>query len=980
MNSTHLRRAVLLIALGAAARAGASDAILGRDDAAFARQLLKAGYTDLAERVCKTIEEQSKNGKVDPKDVADVQALLLDLDLEVARNEADPMKRKDLIGEVIEKKEAFVKQHADSLQADEIRNNLPDAYRLLGESLTAALQKETDGPKIFRLRTEGENTFKHAEEQLEARFEKLKEAHDADPPMELDIPLMAAAYNVPRTYYFHSLLYPADDKKKKDLLEKAIEGFQEFGLDYSDQLLNFESFIYQGLCHKDLGKTKEALLDFDDAIKLRETYRKTPQNQWAMTDDAVAIVASAALQKVLLYNEQKEFAKAIETAQEFAKTTPDPLSTTEGLAILAAQADAQNSSGDAAAASKTAQQLVDADPQGPWGARGREILGKSISGGGSGAKNLGSERLLRVAETLTANGDYDRAIQVCHEAVEAARGTDEEPNVGTDAFLLIGKIFNKRGMLHEAVVAFDTPAERFPTGDHAADAVFAAVTCYRELGKQEKRPYYTKRVDQRMQLLADKYPKSTYAAQAQLIEAKKLEDDEKWLQAADFYHRIQPSTPGYEEALLGEGQCYLLAATKARQDKRNDEATTFLTQAETQLKKAIAETEQRSTGTLDKDVLARLGTLSFSARSLLASLYLLEGLNREGEVFKLFEDADTRYAAEPEKLSRVWTFRIQALKSQGKLDDAIGLLEALIQKSPGAKSVGAAAGALARALDARAAELLAKDPQSKQANDYWDKAQRYYVLSTKDDLAGGVAKSSELEGVANRLFVIACHFNGVPDDVVSFVGWKGGTGKANTTWERAAELYEAALAATPSYRTAISLARTYGFLGKWDKASQTYARLFEQEPLINKQTGKFNTETIRAKPELLDAYLESGVAEHQTALVDKDKERFLRAGKIFDTMCANTEANSKRWWQSKYYLIRNLVDRGEYKDADIALRSVERTTNDYDGGKYGFKPLFLELKTQLAGKSFPSTAPATPPKSAASPPGGDKDKDKRPPK
>ncbi|MBI1850776.1 MAG: hypothetical protein HYR85_10570, partial [Planctomycetes bacterium] len=497
---------------------------------------------------------------------------------------------------------------------------------------------------------------------------------------------------------------------------------------------------------------------------------------------------------------------------------------------------------------------------------------------------------------------------------------------------------------------------------------------YLDLSRQEKgRSYYTKRSDARMQTLAEKYPASPYAAQAQLIEGQKYQDAQDWLKAAENYQKLKPGSAGYEEGLLGAGTCYLQHATNLLKEKKSDEAKIYLSNAETGLKKALAEIEKKSTATLDRDLLARLGSQAFGAKTTLASLYLLNEVNRESEIFPLFEGADDKYAQEPDKLAIVWKFRIRALQQQGKLDEAIGLLEALIQKNPNTKNIGAAAGALARTLDQRATEAFAKDPQSKQGNDFWEKAARYYVLSVKGQLKGDeIAKPTELAEVADRLYVLGLHFNGVPDNMDSFLGWKGEAKRAAETWQPATEMYVAALATTPSYRTEINLARTYGFLHRWKEASQVYASLFDQEPLINKATGKFNGPTIAAKPQLLSAYLEWGVAEHQTALAENDKDRFIRAFGIFDVMLKNTETDSKLWWQSKYYQVRNLVDRGEYDTATVVIGSVERTTNDYDQGKYGFKALFLEMKAELSKKNFPAS------KAGMAPAGTNNDKEKKP--
>jgi hypothetical protein len=168
-----------------------TPAVLGRDDAEFARALYNAGYSDLAESVAGVI---TGSGKASPQEVTFVASLLLDVRLNQAREETDQLKRKDLIEKVLADKEAFIKAHPQSAEAQETRNNLPEVFRLLGETLTSLLKAEKDTAKIVKFRIEGEKIFARAEEGLQARIAKLKEE---DPQSAPEGQLMAAQYNLP---------------------------------------------------------------------------------------------------------------------------------------------------------------------------------------------------------------------------------------------------------------------------------------------------------------------------------------------------------------------------------------------------------------------------------------------------------------------------------------------------------------------------------------------------------------------------------------------------------------------------------------------------------------------------------------------------------------------------------------------------------------------------------------------------------------
>jgi hypothetical protein len=154
----------------------------------------------------------------------------------------------------------------------------------------------------------------------------------------------------------------------------------------------------------------------------------------------------------------------------------------------------------------------------------------------------------------------------------------------------------------------------------------------------------------------------------------------------------------------------------------------------------------------------------------------------------------------------------------------------------------------------------------------------------------------------------------------------------------------------------IDLGRTYGFLQRWADAARVYARLFDQESLVSPGSTKFNSNTtVKAKPELLYAYLEWGVVEHELAKVDKQAERFSRASGIFDRLADkdNATPDSRLWWQNSYQRVRAMMDRGEYQSAATVLRDIKRNTSaDYDQGKFGYQKRFADLETALSKKVF----------------------------
>src|SRR5262249_55951107 len=157
--------------------------------------------------------------------------------------------------------------------------------------------------------------------------------------------------------------------------------------------------VYEGLCQKDLGKSEDALAAFDDAIRLRENYKKDEKGRYPMIPEEADLVSQATLQKVLLLTEMKKYSDAIAASKDFVETTPDALTASSGFAVLAAEGDAQLAAGDQKGAGETAAKLIAADPQGPWGAKGRDITAKVFQGSG-GAQGLGAEKTLEIAQNM----------------------------------------------------------------------------------------------------------------------------------------------------------------------------------------------------------------------------------------------------------------------------------------------------------------------------------------------------------------------------------------------------------------------------------------------------------------------------------------------------------------------------------------------------------------------------------------------------
>lgn len=928
-----------------------SPAVLGKDDAAFASALKRAGYIDLAEKLIKTIETA---GKVGPEEAVNLKAVHLDLRQDLARRETDPLKRKDLLRTILQEKEDLVTQYKGRPVAEEARNSLPDIYRELGDAITAAIAREKDPGLITQLQKEGSDNYTKAEDSFKARIEELRKLDTSSPDVANQ--LWPAMYNLPRMMYFHALLYPKEEFRRKDLLTQAIKGFQEFGLDYGTLLMNFEALILEGLCHKELGEMDDAKASFKDAFRFpASAYDKDTKGQYPLTEEEAGTVSEACLQWMNLLIEEKDYAGAIALAKEYIDTTPGPYEARRGLPILAAKAEAHLALSDAKSAADAADKLVAEDPRGPWGSKGREIQGRLM-----GAGPVDAKRTLAIARSDYERGDALKALQRMRQVVEALKGNPDEAKLGPEAYLFIGSIYAQRGNDHEAALAFDTGAERYANSERAPELLYQAIGRYTEINKTDKRPYFKKRIDERMKTLAAKYPNSDYAQNAVSIEADQAAGDKRYLDAAEQYAKVLPSSKSYLNAQCSTAEMYFRYAIEVlgKDPNKAAEMKTYLAQAEPLFKKVMTDVDVAVKKTVAFDQIAKIEAVGMKARSWLAQLYLKT--DRPAEVITLLNGIDDRYSANQDAIALFWGFRIQALQKQGKLDEAVAMLDALAKKDPKSKTIAGAARLVGQALDGQASAVDAEAKQLEtdgkkseaeakkhDANSKYKKAAQYYAMAARAILTGDVPRVEDVDLLANRLFALGLILNDVPETQNTFVGWDPKRTRDTDLFQLAAEMFESSLNIKPNDKSRASLGSLYGFLGKWDKAATKLGELFDSKPIIVNK--KINVALANENQYLTTAVLEQGVAENHLALADNDNDRFRRAQVIFDALSSAYSATSRMGWNARYYAIRNRYDMGDYQTAKTEFNELERKSDNM-GAEFGTAELFAKLKEDLKNK------------------------------
>lgn len=917
---------------------------LARDDLLFARELARHGYTDLAGDFLTVFEARHKTNR---DDVLAVEALRLDLREESAYREPDARKRLELLEGVVAEKEAFAADHASLPLAEDLVGRLPDLYRTVGELTSSILEAEPGAKDAKELAARSRKLFERAlldlHEQVAALgLRRAEQDLDAQDP-ELERRYMLATYNLARTHYYHATVLERGSEEQREALDQALALLLDFQLDFADQLLCYEGYVYEGLCHVLAGDSEQAYESFDSAIRLRESYEKGASGVHAMPPVACDLVSSAAYQKILAQAAKADHDGVIATAEDFLATVPEPLRAYRGIAILMAAADAYRGKGDGAAVEAAAKRLIEADPRGPGGERGRLLLREG------GATQIVASDSLKLAEAAAGRGETDRAIALAQEAARLAHGSQNEHDAGAQAGVLIGALYAQKGWMHEAAAAWDAAAQRYADGKDAPECLWRAINAYLTLGGQEKTKFYRERARARMNELTTRYREHPYASQAAFIEGQELEQERRYADAAGLYERIatQPGG-GREEALFRAGQAWSRAAREAFIARKKPDAAPLAAKAEQRLQESIPALETAAAGTLDRSTQDRLFALAFAARVALANLYMLEGVGRAADALPLFADSENRFAKDPLKLATSRRVRMKALQLAGRLEDAITILDQCQRADPTLAGMAAAAASLAQAIDAGASKVEHDDPLSPEVERLRRRAAEYYDLAIQSQSPGADGlDATEVDLIADRLFALALQFNGVPSDSETFVD-STTRRPAPDAFERALRAYGELAKREPSLRTEILIGRTLAFLGRWPDAAARYAEIFAKEPFVDLERREIDKDRLRARPELLPAALEWAVCERQSGAPKSDADRLGRASALLEAIVLVAKPASRTWWQAKFYQMRVLLDRGEYEVAAIALRSIQRNYPEYDESLYGVREKFQALDEELA--------------------------------
>jgi tetratricopeptide (TPR) repeat protein len=568
---------------------------------------------------------------------------------------------------------------------------------------------------------------------------------------------------------------------------------------------------------------------------------------------------------------------------------------------------------------------------------------------------------LKTAEQKLAVNDLERASGLARDVLEETSGTPDEAEAGAQAYLILGSAFQRRGWLEEAALAYQTGLDRYPKAKDASEMLVRAIGCFADAQRAGRRKFYRDTIEELTNRLIRDYPKDPRVQDLVLLRAKNKEAEDEHEEAIKLYESILESSPHYTKARLMIGINYFNWAIQAQQDKdAAAQAPALYAKADAAFRKATTSIATAMDKTMDPQVRNALVEQDYISTLSLAKLLMVPAYGKMADATPVIDRLESKWGDDSAKGPDIQNLRGRWFLAQGKIEEAEKWVNDLYGRDKLAAAIPA--GQVAAELDRMGLEKIEAKTDSIEGDDLWKRAARYYYWSIKPQVDGQVTQNPQyMTDVGGRFFIYGLRFNGVGETRVSPVDWVPGNRKAPDYFVKAAEIYEAALQQTPDYRMTINLGRTYGFLAllgapaRWVDCARVYAQLFAQEEIVNaKNRQKLDPAVSRAKPELVFAYLEWGVAERMAFTQDNDKSRLNRALQTILTPLANTvraDTSPQAFWGAKYHQVRALMDLGLYNDAKLTVEDVQRQVNPkFDDGEFGYKALFDETVEELKKK------------------------------
>jgi len=720
--------------------------------------------------------------------------------------------------------------------------------------------------------------------------------------------LLDARLELPKTISARARLVAGDEALKKKLFAQAVALFLDFQLDTGTRPITYEAILEEGRARADLKDYARAERCFRSVLAL---HRKGP----APGNYLQALQDSAFLNLLRTQAAAGRGKEAIAAADDYLSKPGRPR-TVMGLAVQMAKAEALASGGNRTAAILLAQAVAAADPNGSAGAAARARIRDWTRDGGATAAQM-----LLIADGLMDRGlyrealvDLRRSVEVCSDAADRAK---HEPL----ASFKRGECFRALRQEAEASLAFQDVFRKYPKHELAQRAAFEAVRALIRSAASTRDRRDEEQQEALLQEIEQRGLEGAFADFFTFLRAEILERKGKWKGAAELYQKVGEGCEVYDDALVSAGHCF-------RRDVESKGDPKQLQTAELLLRRAASR--------LEKAPQPRLAVVALYELSL---TLLHESVNKPKDALEFIGRCSALLPPDSEMLPRLGEMEVRARLATGDLAGASARLDRLLEGNGG----GSAAGRSARRV---AAWLEPTDPA---------KAARYYRVwldrADTEETSPGDAKA-----VADGLYRLARELNRFDAKVVSILDLRGKPVLDRSIWSDAARAQQRLLAepglSASQKRSAESL-RIYGeglmaaSPADWGRVKKHCDDLLQEYKLVT--PAGLNPAVFQNERWLAGIYLEYGHALYQLGKTGQ-KFQYANALTAFSQFLELAQKGSEPWWVCQAMILRIRLDRGEGNDLRIAEATgslLEGNYPDFDEGKFGMKPLLVELRDQI---------------------------------
>ncbi len=547
-SPSHVVLAIVLVAFAPSARAGEFE---------FAESLAAYGYFDLAEEEFKKISEDQG---LSEEERADGDYGLCMIRSYQAERLADMKERLEAYTGAMDCLRQFYGKHPDASKASEARLQVGILQRTKGQWLQFNLENEADPKARDEMKKEAVAAYEDAIKE----FEKIK----SDENLGEDLKLQA------RYYSLESLWYAGYVGSVKSHLEKCVADSEEFVWDTEPQLIAYYAYILQGMALGKLGKIDEGIVRFQTVTSL-DMSGVPPELMQEVT--SIKAQAYFGMIRALVEGNRPKDTDAVYEA--FTKSLPGGLQENFGRGATFWAGMAAESTGDMGKALVVYSRLAERSDL--WGAKAKARLDQLLEGGGK----VDPKTYFQMAQGHYSQGKWDSAIDSFHNVVEAANAGGDAATIGEfvpQAWDSLGDCYFRLSLFLEAGLSYEAAAReglrhkgdaalkedvRKRIVEIAESASYLAYVSFKRAHSLTQDPVDKERSERAREVFLRDFPSSPKRENINYEKALDLEQQYKYLEAAQAFDAVGRIADNYEQARFRIGYCHYREGLRKLRDE-----------------------------------------------------------------------------------------------------------------------------------------------------------------------------------------------------------------------------------------------------------------------------------------------------------------------------------------------------------------------------------------------------------------------------